>query len=248
MGPTALPEEGISRDSPLSLYYQVKLIIKKMIESGEWGVGTKIPSEESIARRYNISRMTVRQAIKELVQEGWLYREPGIGTFVCNVKFQQGLSRLTSFTEDVEQRGMKPGAKVVSAELGAPNDTVRSVLQLKESEWVYELQRIRLADGTPLAFERIFVPYKYCSDFLSADLVGSVTKALELKGIRCLVADQAISAGKVEGSEADYLGLKKGSVVLRMKRTYYGERGIPIYYAETIYPGDKYEVFLTLQR
>ncbi|MBI3962513.1 MAG: GntR family transcriptional regulator, partial [Deinococcus sp.] len=94
----------MARDSVIPLYYQLKELLRERIEAGEWEPGNQIPTEEELCERYKVSRITVREAIQGLVSEGLLYRQQGRGTFVAKAKIQQGLQRLTSFTEDMQLR------------------------------------------------------------------------------------------------------------------------------------------------
>src|SRR5918994_5276433 len=108
---------GIVKTGPLPRYYQLKEVIRERIRSGDWAPGTLIPSERQLCERYGISRMTARQSITDLVNEGLLYREQGKGTYVGRPKIAQQLLRLTGFTEDMKVREQRPGAKVLAAEL-----------------------------------------------------------------------------------------------------------------------------------
>src|SRR5713101_906477 len=108
---------AIYRNSPLPRYYQLKEIIRERIHSGEWKPGELIPSERELSEQYKISRMTARQAITELVNEGLFYREQGKGTFVSRHKITQQLLRLTGFTEDIRARGQRPATSVLSAQM-----------------------------------------------------------------------------------------------------------------------------------
>src|SRR5690349_24938010 len=105
------------RGGPLPRYYQLKEIIRERIMAGEWEPGALIPSERELCEQYGISRMTARQSITELVNEGYLYREQGKGTFVAQPKITQSLTTLTSFTEDMKARAQRPITRVLSREM-----------------------------------------------------------------------------------------------------------------------------------
>src|SRR5258708_22034678 len=105
----------IYRNSPVPRYHQLKEILRERIQSGEWKAGDLIPSERELSEQYGISRMTTRQAITDLVNEGVFFREQGRGTFVSHRKITQQLIRLTGFTEDISARGQQPGTKMLSA-------------------------------------------------------------------------------------------------------------------------------------
>lgn len=244
-----LAVEGIRRDIPLALYYQLKVLIKSKIESGEWEPGTKIPSEEDLARMCSVSRMTARQAVKELVQEGWLYRETGKGSFVADHRFQQRLSRLTSFTEDMKERGVRPGARLLSARVLASMTQICNILQLPPDTQIIELARVRLAEGKPIALETMYIPQALCPDILSQDLTGSITELMENRyGLKFAYAEQRVSGSLCTTSEARLLEVRPRSVVLRMQRLYFSELGKPTHYVESAYRADRYELLLRLQR
>src|SRR2546428_5379533 len=114
---------GIYRNSPLPRYYKLKESMRERVRAGEWQPGDLIPCQRELGKTSGISRMTARQAITDLVNEGLFYREQGKGTFVSQRKITQQLLQLTGFTEDIRARGQRPGTKVLSAEM-FPADAV----------------------------------------------------------------------------------------------------------------------------
>src|SRR5579884_2027130 len=143
----------VFRKSPLPRYYQLKEIMREKIRSGEWKPGDLIPSERELGETYGISRMTARQAITELVNEGVFYREQGKGTFVTRNKITQQLMTLTGFTEDISARGQHPSTKVLSAGMDVADAETAERLRIQPNDPIFCLQRLRLADGEPLARE-----------------------------------------------------------------------------------------------
>src|SRR5438270_13113239 len=125
---------AIYRNSPLPRYYQLKEIMRDRIRSGEWKPGDLIPSERELGEQYGISRMTARQAITDLVNEGLFYREQGKGTFVSQRKITQQLIHLTGFTEDIRARGQRPSTKVISAAMQAADEETAERLRVKPGE------------------------------------------------------------------------------------------------------------------
>src|ERR1700687_2665493 len=115
---------AIYRNSPLPRYYQLKEIMRERVRAGEWKPGDLIPSERELGETYGISRMTARQAITDLVNEGLFYREQGKGTFVSRNKITQQLIRLTGFSEDIKARGQRPGSKIISAKMVPADETI----------------------------------------------------------------------------------------------------------------------------
>ncbi|GGE15840.1 hypothetical protein GCM10011571_16830 [Marinithermofilum abyssi] len=141
----------IDKSSPVPIYYQLEEHIKSQIEKGELKPGDCLPSEREYSEKYGISRMTVRQAINNLVSDGYLIRQKGKGTFVSERKFEQKLSELTSFTEDMKARGLKPDSKLLQFEIIPSDDAIATQLSIKRHDPVYQIRRIRLADGVPMA-------------------------------------------------------------------------------------------------
>ena len=157
---------AIYRNSPLPRYYQLKEIMRERVQSDEWKPGDLIPSERELSEKYGISRMTARQAITDLVNEGLFYREQGKGTFVSQRKITQQLIRLTGFTEDIKARGQKPGTKVLSAQMFPADETTAEKLRIDPGTLIFRLQRLRLADDEPLAIELSQITFKGCERLL----------------------------------------------------------------------------------
>src|ERR1700676_501570 len=141
-----LKDESIDKRSPIPMYYQIMRQLLEKIQGGEFAVDSTLPPERELAETYKVSRMTVRQAIIELVNEGILVRRKGIGTFVAPPKLEQALSRLTSFTEDMAQRGMKASSRIISFKEIVPDAAIRKTLGLQAEEKAFECVRLRLAD------------------------------------------------------------------------------------------------------
>ena len=132
--------------------------------------GDLIPSERELGETYGISRMTARQAITELVNEGLFYREQGKGTFVSRSKITQQLIHLTGFTEDIRARGQRPSTTVISATMHPADEAVAEKLRINPGALIFRLQRLRLADGEPLAIELSQITFKDCEKLLGEDL------------------------------------------------------------------------------
>src|SRR5256884_1224826 len=198
---------AIYRNSPLPRYFELKEIMRERIRSGEWKPGELIPSERELSEKYGISRMTARQAITELVNEGLFYREQGKGTFVSQRKITQQLIHLTGFTEDIRARGQKPGTKVLSAEMFPADETAAEKLSIDPGTLIFRLQRLRLADDEPLAIELSQISFKGCERLLEEDLEQhSLYRLLETKyGISLIEADQELEAGLASNEEAQLL-------------------------------------------
>jgi GntR family transcriptional regulator, N-acetylglucosamine utilization regulator len=240
----------IIRRSALPLYYQLKEIMREKILSGEWKPGDQVPSERELCATYKLSRMTVRQAIMELVNEGVCYREQGRGTFVSQRKIAQQLVRLTGFTEDIRSRGQVPSTQVLSAQLIPADEMTAERLRIDVGQPVFRLERLRLADGEPLAIERSHLSFEGCEALVEEDLEhSSLYRQLETKcGIPLIEADQKLEAGLAGPEDAALLRIAPGSAVLYIRRITFTDRNQPVEYARSVYRGDKYTFFTHLKR
>ena len=241
---------AIYRNSPLPRYFQLKEIMRERIRSGEWKPGELIPSERELSEKYGISRMTARQAITELVNEGLFYREQGKGTFVSQRKITQQLIHLTGFTEDIRARGQRPGTKVLSATMQPADEETAEKLRINPGTPIFRLQRLRLADDEPLAIELSQISFKGCEGLLEEDLEhNSLYRLLEAKyGLALMEADQELEAGLTGSEEAQLLKISVASPVLFTRRITYSDRNQPIEYAKAVYCGNKYTFYTHMKR
>ncbi len=164
----------IDKQSPIPIYHQLEEYIKQLIESGILKPDEAIPSEREYSEQYQISRMTVRQALNNLVNDGYLYRQKGRGTFVNKQKVEQKLQGLTSFTEDMKERGMVPSSRLISFEIIPAEPQLARKLDIKENTPVYEIKRVRMADNLPMALETTCLP---------ANLVKGLTEEIINKSL-----------------------------------------------------------------
>lgn len=236
--------------SSVPLYYQLKERIREQIEAGILKPGDKIPSERELSLAYGMSRMTVRQGLTELVNEGLLYREQGKGTFVSLPKISQGLMKLTSFTEDMLRRGLQPGGRVLSLEVVEATPRLAGILVLPEDRRIYRLERLRLADGHPMALEITHLPYHVFPDLMREELGHrSLYAILETKyGVKVQRAIQSLEPVVANHYEAEILGVAPGAPLLLMERTTYDVSDRPIEYVKSLYRGDRYKFVVELTR
>ncbi|HEV2579543.1 MAG TPA: GntR family transcriptional regulator [Ktedonobacteraceae bacterium] len=241
---------AIYRNSPLPRYFQLKEILRERIRLGEWNAGDLIPSERELSEKYGISRMTARQAITDLVNEGLFYREQGKGTFVSQRKITQQLIHLTGFTEDIRARGQRPGTKVLSAAMHPADEATAEKLRIAPGTLIFRLQRLRLANDEPLAIELSHIHFRECERLGEEDLEqNSLYRLLESKyGIPLMEADQELEAGLAGPEDAHILKIAIGNPVLFTRRVTYTERNQPIEYARAVYCGNKYIFYTHMKR
>lgn len=233
----------INLSSPVPKYYQLKEIVRDMIEKDELGAGQAIPPERELCERYGVSRMTARQAVMELVNEGLLYRVQGLGTFVAEAKLRQGTGRLTSFTEDMRERGMRVSSSVLGVEEERAGPVVARMLCIDPGDRIARVMRVRDADGKPMALETSHLLYDVAEGVFDADLgAGSLYDELRRAGVRIARAEQSYEAVLVNEVESVHLGMDVGSPAMLIERVTYDASDTPFEYVKSIYRGDRYRV------
>ncbi|WP_080843748.1 GntR family transcriptional regulator [Cytobacillus gottheilii] len=239
----------INKNSPVPIYYQLEELIKELIEKGDLSPGDALPAEREYAERFQISRMTVRQAFTKLVNDGFLYRVQGKGTFVAERKLEQPLQGLTSFTEDMKKRGMVPGSQLVHFQLIPATKKIAQQLSILEHGPVYEIKRIRLADDVPMALETNYISANLMKG-LTEDIVNqSLYAYMEGKlGLQIDYATQTIESAISSQNEAEYLRIKSGGPVLLIERNTFLHDGTPVEYVKSVYRADRYKFMIEMKR
>ncbi|MGI8315980.1 GntR family transcriptional regulator [Halobacillus mangrovi] len=239
----------IDKQSPIPIYYQIQEHLRSMIENKELNPGEAIPSERELAEKYDISRMTVRQAITNLANEGLLVREKGKGSFVAEQKIEQPLMQLTSFSEDMRRRGIEPGTLVKEFQIVKASAKVSDELQLPEGEEIYQLNRLRLGDGEPMAYEILSLP-KEKLPLISEEIVkGSFYNYIEKEmGLSIERAVQSFEPSLATELESEMLNIEVGSPVLLLRRTTYLSDGSPFEHVKSTYRGDRYKFVAEMKR
>ncbi|WP_440894722.1 GntR family transcriptional regulator [Amphibacillus sp. Q70] len=239
----------IDKQSPIPIYYQLEEMIKKKIQSEELMPGEAIPSEREYAETYGISRMTVRQAINNMVTEGLLYRQKGRGTFIAEQKIEQDLTKLTSFSEDMRNRELNPSSKLISIDQMACSVKIAEALAINAGACVYQIKRLRLADEEPIALETIYTPKNLVGDMDETDFNQSFYTFLEEnRQLKIHHGHQSIEASTANKDEIKYLKIKKNDPILLMYRTSYLINQTPIEFVKSSYRADKYKFYLTMNR
>lgn len=211
--------------------------------------GSALPSERELAERFGLARMTVRGEIERLTAEGLIYRLHGRGTFVAEPRVAQAVT-FSSFSEDMRARGMEPGSIVRSQEPMEADGFLAGVLAVAPGAELLRLDRVRTADGRPMAIELAFVPTERFPgvdgvEFTDASLFEVLAGRF---GVRLRDADQRVVAVPIEDDDAFALEVDEGAPGLRFHTLARDDEGTPVYYATSLFPGDRYEVELQQTR
>ncbi len=213
------------------------------------GVGEAIPSERQLCVDLGVSRLTVRAAIDELVREGYLTRRRGSGTFVREPKIAQELT-MTSFSEDMRRRGMRPASKTISITTTMAGAYLGRSLHVSPSERIVVVQRLRLADGETMAIETLHVPESLVPELTGADLEhGSFYELLaDRYGIAIVGGIQTIEPTVTNEEESEALGVPLHSPAFLFERTTRSASGQIVEFVRSIYRGDRYRLVTELNR
>jgi len=239
----------LDRRGPTPIFEQVKAILEAAIAGGELRPHQRIPSERELSVSLGASRMTIRQALVEMMAEGTLYTRSGKGTYVAERKIEQPLQRLTSFTEDIVARGSRPSSRMLAQELLRAPLELAEALGVRAGAELVRIRRLRLADDHPLAIETSHLPHSLCPGILEFDLVsGSLYEILgKHYGIHLRSAKQTIEASEALPDERASLDLPKHVPVLRLHRLTFGDDGRVVEFVRAVYRGDRYQLHVELR-
>ncbi|NLN50309.1 MAG: GntR family transcriptional regulator [Acholeplasmataceae bacterium] len=225
----------------IPLYQIIENEIKEQIQSKKLKEGDLIPSENQLTEIYNVSRMTVRQALNNLVNDGYLYKHKGRGTFVAPRKIEKSIQGVRGFTEEMEGLGKVVSSKVVKFLVLEPSEEIREKLFLKEDEKAIYVERIRYGDKMPILFETLYIPQNLFKDLTAADMEESFYTYIEKeKGYRVSHCVQSIEAQMPKSKHAEMLKINKNMPVLKIIRNTFLNNGRPFEYVISIYRSDQY--------
>jgi GntR family transcriptional regulator len=234
----------LTRQSFDPLYFQIEREILNEINHGHLQTGDRLPSETEIANKFQVSRITARHALEDLVKQGVAYSQQGRGTFVAMPRIRE-VSGFLSYSEDMVARGLRPSSRVLDFQQVEPDEPIQKRLQIRGGEKAFCLKRVRLANEKPMVVETAYLPATLCpaleqEDFSSASLY---TVLREKYGIYPTWADAEIVAAQANQDEAEFLGMKAGMPVLCADRLTYTRTFTVIESVRSVYCGDRFSFF-----
>ncbi|MBF0699224.1 GntR family transcriptional regulator [Streptococcus danieliae] len=224
-------------------YLEIHDDIKTAIDQGRWKIGQRLPSERDLATHYQVSRMTLRQAITLLVEEGVLERRVGSGTFIASTRVQEKMRGTTSFTEIIQSQGKVPSSQLISYRRTLPSQQEVDCLGITREDNIIRMERVRYADDLPVVYEIASIPEKFIKDLPKEQVTSHFFQSLEEKGYRIGKSSQTISAKLVADPIAHYLKLPKGQAVLALTQLSYLEDGQAFEYVKSQYAADRFEFY-----
>lgn len=224
------------------IYKIIESEIKEKITTGVLKSGDLVQSENELKEVYSVSRMTVRQALNNLVNDGYLYRQKGKGTFISQTKIEKSIHGVRSFTEEMLATNRKVSSKIIKFETIKATKKLASKLFLSIGDEIISTERVRYGNEIPVLFEQLFIPKKLFKTITKKDLLGSFYHFVEkIQGHQishCIQSIEAISEHR-EASVA--LEIVKNSPILYITRNSFLNNGRPFEYVKSYYRADQYK-------
>jgi DNA-binding GntR family transcriptional regulator len=235
----------MNKPTTASVYRKLHDDLRVKVRDGGFAAGDQFLTEREIAGSYQVSRVTANKALSRLVAEGWLEFRQGAGTFVRGDVLDYDLGHLVSFTEKAKAAGKKPDTKVLAFEkliAADVNKTVRTGLKMGSEEEVFYFERLRLADGSPVIFERRWVVVRLCPKLTQTNVRGSLYSLWTDKfGLEIAGVDEVIRAVNLSAKQAALLDVLPQTAGLLVQSIGYVGGDQPLWWEETLYRTDVYE-------
>jgi len=240
------------KETQIPLYYQLETSLRELLLSGELAEGDLFPTEQAIGKQYGVSRMTVRQALSSLVNEGLISRHPGRGTFVTKKEPEKAFHKSVGDLDDAIIKGFGYTYDTQLKQFGTVRlrKSVAEKLQVDMNAEALKIERIRMFESEPIAFISNFIPLDIGQKLTEEDILERpVLKTMEERlGINLDKADQVIEAILADTLIAKQLNVRVGSPILQISRITYEKSGRPVNYALILFRADKYAFQVSLKR
>lgn len=232
----------INHQSHIPLYIQVKETLTRRIERREWKEGDQLPPEQELCELFAVSRVVVRQALKEMEYEGLIFRKQGKGTFVSEPKIRESLvQRLTGFYQDMVDQGYTPVTKVLKQQTVPASPKISADLAVKHQSPVIEIERLRYIQGEPLVLVASYIPYRLCPELLHVNLTNRSLYAFLEKEAGLIITHgrRRIGAAPASHHEARLLNIERGAPLIVLDSISYLEDGTPIECYHALHRADR---------
>jgi len=237
-----LGEGQLNKLVPIPLYFQLKEVILAEMKNGSYKSDDLIPTEKELSEMYQISRTTVRQAITELVQEGWLYRIKSKGTFVSKPKINQSfIQALGSFNDQIIRSGRIPQTELLDFKIITAPEKVVEILELQPKDKVIYIHRKRSADNEPIVMVKTYLPFKKCNFVMEHDLAKESLYPIlaQREETRIYKIKRIIEAVDATAYDIKNLSVNRGKAIQQFISTGYNVFEEPIEYSIARYRGDR---------
>ena len=221
-------------------------IIQKKLKEGE-----QLPSEDELAKKFRISRMTLRKSLSLLINEGYIYSQHGVGTFVSKLPIQFDYTKIISFSAWVKAQGHRHEAKILSVSEIAYDEEIYEGLNVKKHQGVICINRLRKVDDLPVAMEHSYHPKDHYQNYQINDLevdLQSLFIVMEKSGYHATREFDIVSATNATQDQADILEVTKGDALLFFKTITYSKQGFPIEFLRMVARPDRFQFTFVLPR
>lgn len=240
-------KKKIDKSSPLPLHYQLKELIMQEIESGKYKIGDRLPTEEELCERFDLSRITVRNALRNLENMGYVIRRRSLGTFVSKPNIIQGPKKLKSFTKDIKSLGYSPSSKELSRKIIPAPEFLKEKLNISNDQKIICIKRLRFADKEPMGIQEAYLPYNKFKKLLEESEIQSLYELMSEKlNIEVKYATETYRAIALDEPDAKLLKVSKASPAFYVERIGYDIEKIPIEFVKSLMRADKYIVTINL--
>jgi GntR family transcriptional regulator len=239
----------LSRAGGIPVYVRIRETLRDEITKGILRRGERLPPEHELAARFSVSRMTIRESIEDLVNEGLLYRRHGVGTFVAFPHLQRDHTRLTSFFDKAEEEGVSVRAELLSLEVMPAKAVIARALDLPPGSRVIRIRTLRYADDVPITVHEAYVPQKPFASIVNENLEAQHLWTLYEKcGYKVKRAIQRLEAREADRELAELMKIREGAPILFKERTVYAEDGTPVEFTYCYNRGDVYSLTVALEK
>ncbi len=232
----------LDRNAATPLHTQIQSFLRERILSENLKSDDAVPSERELAEELKVSRMTVRQALTVLREEGLIYQKRGNGTFDSSHKMDIHTRNLDGFSDEMKRRGMSPVSRVLQLSREITTAEIIERLEIETKDEIFCLKRLRLADDKPMSLETTCLPTKLFPkldkyDFEKQSLYRILAEKYDVK---MYSAAEDLEAAVADAETSRLLEVKKNSPLLIVYRTVFAEGNLPIEYTKSVYRADRY--------
>jgi GntR family transcriptional regulator len=239
----------LTRTEGIPMYVWIRETLRGEITQGAFRRGERLPSEHELASRFNVSRMTVRKSIEDLIDEGLLYRRHGVGTFVAYPHLERDHTRLTSFFDRAKGDGIQTAVTLLILETIPARPKVARALDIAPGDLVIRVKTLRFADEIPITVHDAHIPHKLFASILDENLEAQHLWTLfEKCGYKVKRAIQKIEAREATKELSHLMDIKEGAPILFKERTVYADDGTPVEFTYCYNRGDIYSLTVSLER
>lgn len=231
------------------LYLQIKEALKLRILDGDYAAHEQLPSESEFMKMFGVSRITVRQALRDLHTDGLVFSVQGKGTFVSKPKVVQDVQRLQGFGEAMNSQGYETSTRVLTIKESRPPKAVADAFALKKTEKVVEVVRVRYLNRGPISVDQSFFPLEIGQKLFGRNLATDIFPMLENElNLPLEYAELRIEATTADEAAGQHLNIEVGAPVLKITRLVHTSDGRPIDFEYLSYRGDAYQYHLRVNR